>query len=59
KRGIVNREVKECDPSLTAFLMFKMYIALIFDWEKAHESLGKEEIANHLEFYMMSGIKAE
>ncbi|MGB7999269.1 MAG: TetR/AcrR family transcriptional regulator [Anaerobacillus sp.] len=59
KRGIGNGEVKECDPSLTAFLMFKMYIALIFDWEKAHESLGKEEIANHFEFYMISGIKAE
>ncbi|KMM36213.1 TetR/AcrR family transcriptional regulator [Guptibacillus hwajinpoensis] len=59
ERGIENNEVKECDPSLTAFLMFKMYIALIFDWEKSHQSLTKEEIANHFEFYMMRGIKVE
>ncbi|WP_347552793.1 TetR/AcrR family transcriptional regulator [Pseudalkalibacillus hwajinpoensis] len=58
-RGIANDEVKKCDPSLTAFLMFKMYIALIFDWEKSHQSFSKEEIANHLEFYMMTGIKPE
>lgn len=59
ERGIKNNEVKECDPSLTAFLMFKMYIALIFDWEKSHQSFTKEEIADHLEFYMMRGIKVE
>lgn len=59
ERGILDGEVKNCDPSLAAFLMFKMYIALIFDWEKTHHSFSKEEIANHLEFYMMSGIKRE
>ncbi|WP_377891390.1 TetR/AcrR family transcriptional regulator [Alkalihalobacillus sp. R86527] len=57
ERGIRNNEIKECDPSLTAFLLFKMYIALVFDWEKTNRSLTKEEIAHHLELFTMEGIK--
>ncbi|MCA0989164.1 TetR/AcrR family transcriptional regulator [Guptibacillus algicola] len=57
ERGVRNNEIKECDPSLTAFLLFKMYIALVFDWEKTNRSLTKEEIAHHLELFTMEGIK--
>ncbi|WP_270182462.1 TetR/AcrR family transcriptional regulator [Alkalihalobacillus sp. CinArs1] len=57
ERGIRNNEIKECDPSLTAFLLFKMYIALVFDWEKSNRSLTKEEIAHHIELFTMEGIK--
>lgn len=57
ERGIKQNEIKECDPSLTAFLLFKMYIALVFDWEKTNRPLTKEEIAHHLELFTMEGIK--
>ncbi len=33
--GIKNGAIKPCDPELTAFVMLKLYIALIFDWENS------------------------
>jgi len=60
KRKISNAidkgEIKPCDPELTAFVMLKLYIALIFDWEKGHEPLDKEEIANLIEQYIFTGL---
>ncbi|SDC46898.1 DNA-binding transcriptional regulator, AcrR family [Terribacillus halophilus] len=32
------------DPELLAFLVYKTYIALIYDWERQHEPLPKETI---------------
>jgi AcrR family transcriptional regulator len=49
-------EIKECDPEMTAFIMLKLYIALIFDWEKNHKPLEKEEIAKLFEFYIFKGL---
>ncbi|MEF7566255.1 TetR/AcrR family transcriptional regulator [Bacillus infantis] len=49
-------EIADCDPELTAFIMFKLYIALIFDWEKQHKPLEKEEIAKLFEQYLFKGL---
>lgn len=49
-------EIAPCDPELTAFLMLKMYIALIFDWELNHEPLEKEEIAKLFQLYIFKGL---
>lgn len=49
-------EIKQCDPELTAFIMLKLYIALIFDWEKHHKPLKKEEIATLFEQYIFKGL---
>ncbi|MBM7694028.1 AcrR family transcriptional regulator [Peribacillus deserti] len=56
KKGIENGKIVECDPELTSFLLFKMYITLIFDWEKKHKPLEKEEIAQLLELYVFRGL---
>ncbi|MCM3773594.1 MULTISPECIES: TetR/AcrR family transcriptional regulator [Priestia] len=54
--AISKKEIKPCDPELTAFLLFKMYIALVYDWEKRHEPLSEEKIAELIELYFLRGL---
>ncbi|MTH53355.1 TetR family transcriptional regulator [Bacillus mangrovi] len=51
-------ELSPCDPELTAFLMLKLYVSLIFDWEKNHEPLSKDKIAELFELYFLKGLSA-
>lgn len=51
--------LKPCNPELTAFIMLKMYFAFIFDWERNHEPLGKEDIAELFDLYMFKGLSNE
>jgi len=55
-RAIEKKEIKPCNPTLTAFILMKLYIALIFDWEKNHEPLSQEEIANLFDLYFIKGL---
>ena len=55
-RAIEKKEIKPCNPTLTAFILLKLYIALIFDWEKNHEPLSQEEIANLFDLYLIKGL---
>ncbi|MEF2095013.1 TetR/AcrR family transcriptional regulator [Peribacillus simplex] len=48
--------IQPCDPEITAFLMLKMYLALIFDWERNHAPLDKEEIAELFKIYLFKGL---
>ncbi|CAH0247885.1 MULTISPECIES: TetR/AcrR family transcriptional regulator [Bacillaceae] len=48
--------IQPCDPEITAFLMLKMYLALIFDWERNHAPLEKEEIAELFKIYLFKGL---
>ncbi|MFD2443121.1 TetR/AcrR family transcriptional regulator [Bacillus sp. CGMCC 1.16607] len=54
--GIKRGDIKECDPELTAFVMLKLYISLIFDWEKDHEPLDKEQILKLFQQYIFDGL---
>lgn len=56
EQGIERGELKECNPEITAFVMLKLYIALVFDWEKQHPSLGKDEIAKLFQLYLVEGL---
>lgn len=56
EKAIVKKEIKPCDPEITAFILLKLYIALIMDWEKSREPLKKEEIANLFELYIFNGL---
>lgn len=56
QQAIEKGDIKACDPELTAFVMIKLYIALIFDWEKQHEPLQKEKIATLFEQYIFKGL---
>jgi AcrR family transcriptional regulator len=55
-QAIERGDIKECDPELTAFVMLKLYISLIFDWEKNHQPLEKEEILNLFQQYIFDGL---
>ncbi|KAB2337145.1 TetR/AcrR family transcriptional regulator [Cytobacillus depressus] len=48
--------IQPCDPELTAFIMLKLYFSLVFDWEKRHKPLEKEEIARIFEQYIFTGL---
>lgn len=54
--GMEKGEVGKCNPELTAFIIIKLYIALIFDWEKKHPPLEKEEIAKLFERFIVKGL---
>ncbi len=54
--AIEKQEIRECNPELTAFLLIKMYISLVFGWEKNHPPLSKEEIAQIIEQYFLKGL---
>ncbi|MGD6817749.1 TetR/AcrR family transcriptional regulator [Metabacillus sp. 84] len=56
QKAVEKGEISPCDPELTAFLMLKLYISLIFDWEKNHEPLTKEKIAELFELYFLKGL---
>ncbi|AGT31000.1 TetR family transcriptional regulator [Geobacillus genomosp. 3] len=49
-------EIRPCNSEITAFLMLKVYIALIVDWEKDHEPLTKEQIAELFALYFLQGL---
>ena len=55
-KAIKMKEFRECDPNLTAFIIVKMYKALIYDWEEKHEPLSEEEIANYFKLYLFEGL---
>ncbi len=51
KIAIDKGEISKCDPEITAFIMLRLYVSLIFDWEKNHEPLEKEKnLQNYLNF---------
>jgi len=54
--AIEKGDIKACDPEITAFIILKLYVALIFDWEKQHKPLKKEEIASLFEQYLFKGL---
>jgi AcrR family transcriptional regulator len=41
---------------ITSFLLLKMYIALVFDWEKHHEPLSSEKIAEIMKVFLLKGL---
>ncbi len=36
--------------------MLRLYVSLTFDWEKNHEPLEKEKIAELFELYLLKGL---
>ncbi|WP_230158742.1 TetR/AcrR family transcriptional regulator [Peribacillus sp. Bi96] len=58
KIAIFKGYIQPCDPEITAFLMLKMYLALIYDWERNHAPLEKEEIAELFKIYLFKGLSA-
>src|SRR5579875_851321 len=56
KAAIAKGAIPAFDPEITSFLLFKMYIALVFDWEKNHEPLSSERIAEIMKALLLKGL---
>lgn len=56
EQAIKKGEIKPCDSELIAFILLKIYVALIFDWEQNREPLTKEEIAEIFKLYIFKGL---
>lgn len=56
ENAIKKKVIKPCNPEITAFILLKMYIALIFDWEKNHPALTEDHIASYIEMYILHGL---
>ncbi|WP_339160690.1 TetR/AcrR family transcriptional regulator [Siminovitchia sp. FSL H7-0308] len=56
QKGIEKGEIKPCNPEITAFVILKLYVALIFDWEKVREPLEKEDISKLFKLYLFKGL---
>ncbi|MFC0189804.1 TetR/AcrR family transcriptional regulator [Fictibacillus aquaticus] len=56
EKAVEKGEVKPVRTDVASFLMMKMYLALIFDWEENHDPLNENEMAEVLETFVMNGI---
>lgn len=56
--AISRGEVKPCDPSVAAFMIFRLYLALTTEWNKEHEPLDKSRIKEHMLLFISNGILA-
>ncbi|CAN7472396.1 TetR/AcrR family transcriptional regulator [Rossellomorea sp. LjRoot5] len=56
EKAIASGAIKPCNPEMTAFVLLKLYVSLIFDWERTHGPLDKDEIANLFELYIIKGL---
>lgn len=57
--AIQEEDIRECDPDITAFMMLKLYTALIIDWEEGHEPLSQEKILHLFDDYVFKGLSPE
>jgi len=59
RTAIEKRELKSCDPEITAFVMLKLYVALASEWQYSHVPLEKERITELFQQYLMQGLAVE
>ena len=52
----VNHTISQTDLEITSFLLFKLYIALVSDWEKSHEALSSEKIAEIMKVFLLTRL---
>lgn len=48
--------IKKENPEVVTFLVYKMYIALMFDWSETREKLNEEEIAKTILDILKNGL---
>ncbi|RXZ00270.1 TetR/AcrR family transcriptional regulator [Fictibacillus sp. S7] len=57
EKAIEKGEIKKCNTEITSYVMLKMYVSLVFDWEMEHKPLSKEEIADIFENTLITGLR--
>ncbi len=54
--AIAKEAIPAADTEITSFLLLKLYIALVSDWEKNHEPLSSEQIAEIMKVFILKGL---
>ncbi|WML58081.1 TetR/AcrR family transcriptional regulator [Neobacillus sp. PS2-9] len=54
--AIAKGSIPATNIELTSFLLLKMYIALVSDWERHHEPLSSEQIAEVIKVFFLKGL---
>ncbi|GLX67714.1 TetR/AcrR family transcriptional regulator [Paenibacillus glycanilyticus] len=58
--AIQKGEVRECDTTITSYMIFRLYLGLASEWNKSHnEPLTKEQIKENLTMLITQGIMKE
>ncbi|WP_252989958.1 MULTISPECIES: TetR/AcrR family transcriptional regulator [Sporosarcina] len=52
--------IKRCNTELTAFVVFKLYIAIVIEWEqKTNEEMSNEEVEQLFRLFLLEGLIKE
>ena len=55
--AIQNDKIEVQNIDITTFLIYKMYIALIIDWNEDYKKLDEKEIADNILHFLVNGLK--
>lgn len=56
KVGIEKNVVRPCNTKVMAFVLFKVYVALAFQWEEDNEPLNEKDISENLSLFLKTGL---
>jgi len=56
EEAMKRKEIEQTDPEIAAFVMLKLYVTLVVDWERRGRALSKEEIAKLFELFVFKGL---
>jgi AcrR family transcriptional regulator len=54
--AVAKGAIPPTNSELTSFLLLKLYISLVSDWERNHEPLHSEEIADVMKIFLVKGL---
>lgn len=55
--AIQNDKIEVQNIDITTFLIYKMYIALMIDWNEDYKKLDEKEIADNILHFLINGLK--
>ncbi len=56
KKAIEEKKIKSCNIEIASFVIYKVYIALMYDWNSNNKPLNEKEIADNITAILKDGI---
>jgi AcrR family transcriptional regulator len=54
--GIEIGAIPPNNPELTSFILLKLYVSLVSDWERNHQALSSDKIADIMKNFLLKGL---
>ena len=54
--AIEQKKIKKCNSEIAAFVIYKVYIALIYDWSSKNKELNEKEFSENITKILRDGI---